>query len=200
MGTQIQAQNQPRRKLMQREATAYHEAGHAVAAWRLRVRIGRKGVSIISSEDFFGTVHLRKGFRGDPVVEMTAAMRVGLENQIITTLAGEAAQRKYRPSSVRSHHGSVDRKNVTYLLCSLVGSDRECRAYYKWLQIRAEQLVENTFCWTAIEAVAKTLMQRNRLSAKEVSEVIQGCLNSVVERQVEAARVRRVGGVGGPKG
>jgi ATP-dependent Zn protease len=37
------------------QATAYHEAGHAIAAIRLGIGIGRKGVSIIPATDFSGS-------------------------------------------------------------------------------------------------------------------------------------------------
>ena len=47
-------------------ATAYHEAGHVVAAIRLGVGIGRRGVSIIPSGDATGTCHTLKAFSGSP--------------------------------------------------------------------------------------------------------------------------------------
>lgn len=34
-------------KSSQLEATAYHEAGHAVAAWQLKIALRRKGVTIV---------------------------------------------------------------------------------------------------------------------------------------------------------
>ena len=38
--------------------TAYHEAGHAVVAFRLGLRIGRGGITIAPSEDSSGTAHI----------------------------------------------------------------------------------------------------------------------------------------------
>jgi hypothetical protein len=60
----------------QREATAYHEAGHAVAAMQIGVGIGRKGLSIVPGEGFAGFVHVLKGFSGNPELEVTGSMRL----------------------------------------------------------------------------------------------------------------------------
>ena len=44
-------------------ATAYHEAGHAVIAWRLGM-LGKRGASIVPDVDSHGRVHTRRG-RGE---------------------------------------------------------------------------------------------------------------------------------------
>lgn len=154
-----------------REATAYHEAGHAVAAVVLKVGIGRRGASIIPGESYAGVVHVRKGFRGSPELDNSGAMRLGAERRAITCFAGEAAQRKFRPSSVRSYHGQMDRHKAVDLMSYFVGSARELDAYLKLLKIRADQFVACDPWWTAIKAVAKALMDRDRLSADEVREI-----------------------------
>jgi hypothetical protein len=53
-------------KLDQRRATAYHEAGHVVAAIIQGIRLGRKGTSIIPEVDSAGRAYIRKGFKGTP--------------------------------------------------------------------------------------------------------------------------------------
>jgi ATP-dependent Zn protease len=51
-----------------RSATAYHEAGHAVAAIHFGIGIGRKGVGIVPGEDSLGAVHVLKGLNGNPEI------------------------------------------------------------------------------------------------------------------------------------
>jgi hypothetical protein len=160
-----------RAKLKTLEATAYHEAGHAVAALQLRVGIGRRGVSLVPNEDWSGFVHTLKGFSGRPDIERTGQMRLGAENRTLVLFAGEAAQRRFRPMSVRRHHAAYDRRHAIDLMNYFVGSTRELEAYLEWLHIRAESFVASPFNWKRIETVAAVLMARKHLTAGEVKEI-----------------------------
>jgi hypothetical protein len=160
-------------KLKTLEATAYHEAGHAVAALQLRVGIGRRGVSLVPNEDWSGFVHTLKGFSGRPDIERTGQMRLGAENRAIVLFAGEAAQRRFRPMSVRRHHAAYDRRHAIDLMNYFVGSTRELEAYLEWLRIRTEAFVASPFNWTLIGAVAAALLTRKRLNADEVKGICQ---------------------------
>jgi hypothetical protein len=158
-------------KLKTLESIAYHEAGHAVAALQLKVGIGRRGVSIVPNEDWSGFVHTLKGFSGRPDIERTGQMRLGAEKRAIISFAGEAAQRRFRPMSVRRHHAAIDRRHAIDLMNYFVGSTRELEAYLEWLRIRAESFVASPFNWKRIEAVAAALMARKRLTAGEAKEI-----------------------------
>jgi hypothetical protein len=158
----------------QREIMAYHEAGHAVAAIEVGVEIGQEGVSIVPGEGFSGLTHLLLKISSRPDFKPADEDRLGAEKLAIASLAGHAAQRKYRPSSVRSDHGQSDRKNVVDLMSRFAPRDRGRDVYLKWLRIRAEELVANDATWTKIEAVAKALVERDRLSAEEAKEVASG--------------------------
>lgn len=157
-------------------ATAYHEAGHAVAAVHLGVGIGRLGVSIVPSDGAAGTCHTNKTFSGSPDAHTTDRMRLGAEKRAIILFAGPAAQRKYRSSSVRNYHGHSDRHGAVDLMNCFVGSNRELEAYINWLRIRAEQLVAIPFAWKTIEAVAAALFERKHLTAQEVKNIHLACL------------------------
>jgi hypothetical protein len=160
--------------------TAYHEAGHAVAAVALNVAIGKKGVSILSDQDSVGRLYTHKHVSGDPQSLLTGRMRLRLEETTIVSLAGEIAQRKYRPSSVYRHHAGSDRdRNFDRLSC-MVGNPRELVAYWRWLLIRAENLVNSPPRWAQIEAVAKALVERKTLSASEVRQICVDALHRPV--------------------
>src|ERR1017187_6792653 len=92
-------------------------------------------------------------------LETTGRMRLGAEKEAIILLAGPAAQRKFRPSSLRNYHGHSDRHSAIELMDYFVGSNRELEAYINWLRIRAEQLVADSFVWKTIEAVAAALFE-----------------------------------------
>jgi hypothetical protein len=157
-------------KYQQLRATAYHEAGHAVAAYVQGIGIGRKGVSVVRDGDTDGRVYAHKGFNGNPEYDRSGT-RLGAERRTVVTLAGEAAQRKFRVSSVRRYHAGSDWDNAVNLMSHFVASDRELSAYLELLRVRAEQLVENPECWAMIDAVATALMEHDTLSAAVVKTI-----------------------------
>ena len=158
--------------------TAYHEAGHTVAAVFLYIGLKHKGVTIVPNRvrGVLGETHVKKGFRGKPYLVNRAVVWRGLEKQIIISLAGEHAQRKYRPSSVRSHDIADDRREavkwLSYLALDATGEpiSEELRLHYKLLNLRAKNMVATR--WPEITAVANALLERKTLTAQEVREVL----------------------------
>ena len=94
--------------------------------------------------------------------------------ECIAGACGPAAQRKFRPFSLRNYHGHSDPTKVVDLMNHFVGSNRELEAYLNLLSIRAEQLVANSFTWKTIEAVAAALFKH--LTAQEVKDIHLACL------------------------
>lgn len=158
---------------------AYHEAGHAVIAIHLGIGVGRRGVNVIPDENRTGVAHILKGFAGRPDVEISDRMRLGAEKNALATFAGEAAQRKYRPTSVRSWHASKDRRDIVDLLSYFVPETRELEAYCHWLQIRAENLIKKPEVRAQIQAVAETLVKRSQLKPEEVRTICWEVLKSL---------------------
>lgn len=142
-------------------ATAYHEAGHAVVAVYLMVRI--RHVTIKARKDTAGHVALLRPARG---MKETHARG-------IIALAGEAAQRRFNPRSVRRHHGEGDRKAVDrYAKEYSGGSARYNKALVDLWQIRADDLVK--LCWPTIVRVAEALLERRTLPYSEVCALMHG--------------------------
>jgi hypothetical protein len=169
-------------------ATAYHEAGHAVAAIAYGKGIRRQGATIVPDlKGALGSVWMRKHIPGDPSVGgayrgdlLTGRMRLRIEEDVMVKLAGEGAQRRFRPSSVRSHHGRSDRETANDLLMYIVGDERELKAYWRLLIVRTENFVRNPMRWMQIEAIARALMEKKTLGPGELRQVYADALGGPI--------------------
>ncbi|QKC81546.1 hypothetical protein EB232_07700 [Mesorhizobium sp. NZP2077] len=152
-----------------RIATAYHEAGHAVAALTYggHVRI----VTIDPAHGATGSVAYDSPMRRlRPDLRITPAGRMKIEAAIIIALAGEIAQRRHRPSSIRTWHGGSDRELAADLALRIAGSGDSATALLKWLEVRAKDLVNNY--WPSIERLAAALLDRSTLRDGEIVAAI----------------------------
>jgi hypothetical protein len=73
-----------KRRRRKHESTAYHEAGHAVAAFVLALKIGKRGVSIVAdrAKDFVGLAHVPVQVRERPDCAVSGRTRLHLEKQV----------------------------------------------------------------------------------------------------------------------
>jgi ATP-dependent Zn protease len=156
----------------QAAATAYHEAGHAVAALCLHLPI--KHVTIVPENDTHGHIQIRPPFRrsDNPEFDRSDRLRLKLETYAIFCLAGLEAQRKFRPSSARSYHWHQDYVHVLDYLDSFAEDNDEVQVWLRLLRIRARNLIATH--WALVEALAAALMERKRLSGDEVRGVLFG--------------------------
>lgn len=157
----------------QLRATAFHEAGHAVAHFALGRRIDR--VSIISEDDTLGRVRgpvlprswdpsTSTGF--DTLRELKA-----MEDAIVAALAGPNAEAKFRGR--RNLLGARgDYETVGWLLQQTCdGSDHVSRAYYAYVKALAHDLIETH--WYLVEALALELLDRRSLNGARVHQVLR---------------------------
>jgi hypothetical protein len=146
-------------------ATAFHEAGHAVACQRLGIRVRK--ASIIPEKDTLGRVGYRDPWRGINLeCDNSARGDRRAKDMIIVALAGPEAQRKHSRRSWRSWHGSYDHAKVADLALRMNGSNESTDAYVRWLEIATRDLV--AIWWPEIEKVARALFERNELTAAEI--------------------------------
>jgi hypothetical protein len=155
----------------QREATAYHEAGHAVM-------VHVEGYAVLAC-----TIEHGEGMAGgviwnNPLAvhaselpedhDRPAAMRACAR----IALAGEIAQRRYRPSSWRKHQGRTDREAAVMLAIRLVQSGEQAAA----LMIGLEQQVRDALAthWRLVEAVAAALVRHGHLSGAVFAVLVDG--------------------------
>ena len=139
------------------EIVAHHEAGHAVIAFKLELKV--RSVSIAATG---GITKITWG-------------RTCTENRILATLAGPHAQRRYAPRShwrSRSHTGfdsGYDFDNVTTLIYDTHGKGKVAEAYWRYVEAHVEQLLEQH--WESIKLLAEALLRRETLTGEEMREL-----------------------------
>jgi hypothetical protein len=159
------------RKISQalRRAVAYHEAGHAVAAYDLGLTPTL--ATIVPSSEFNGRVlhrnplrHIRLDFDGSDRTRLRA------ERVIMILLAGPLAQRRAGHRSPQ-YGGGDDFPKAAALAMHVCGSDEQVDAFLKWLNVRARAILE--LRWPDVERVAQALLDRNTLRSREIVAVIE---------------------------
>lgn len=156
----------------QREATAYHEAGHAVM-------VHVEGYAVLactierSAEGMAGGVMWNNplSVHASELPEdhdRPAAMR----SVARIAIAGEIAQRRYRASSWRKHQGRTDREAAVMLAIRLVQSGEQAAQ----LMIGLEAQVKNALAanWPLVQAVAAALVRHGHLSGAAFAVLVDG--------------------------
>jgi len=129
---------------------AYHEAGHAVAAYVLRQRF--RNATIEMTEAFDGLV---------PMIgldDILGKLEGRTRDSMFMTANGPAAESRFMRQGRRSFIGSYDDFGlVLRILGKLSGSSEEANAYANWLFERAKNLVSWEPNWTMAGALVKAL-------------------------------------------
>jgi Peptidase family M41 len=150
------------------EAIAYHEAGHAVACVVHHVRV-RKATIVPDAEVLGHVSHANPygGVRLD-VENSSRRARFRVERDILISLAGDAAERKFCNRRRFGAGSDYDRAvDAASYLCS---SAEATEAYVNWLAVTASDWAEGH--WPAIEKVAKALLQHKTLTGARVRELV----------------------------
>lgn len=146
------------------EATAYHEAGHAVVA----LALGRPVhlVSILSDRVYLGRCEFRKGvFR--PSEDW-------LEREILIALGGIAAEAQLTGDYAWGG-AKRDRQHVRRLAVQRAG-ERQAERLERRLLAKAEHLLTREGHWRAVELIAAELLRRGAISGRAARHLFdQGC-------------------------
>jgi hypothetical protein len=148
--------------------TAFHEAGHVVAAWSRGLK--PHSATIDPTPEFRGHALYANPWRGIRRNSTLADIRYRAESAIIVHLAGPEAQRRHSPRSWRSHHGGFDFEHAVDVATGLNGSEEAVHAYLDWLAIVTRD--EIMTLWPHVEKVAHALVARRTLTAAEVEALL----------------------------
>jgi len=136
------------------EATAYHEAGHAVVALALGRPVHR--VSVRPRRDRLGQCEFRKGvFR--PSDDW-------LEQEILISLAGLAAEARHTGHYARD---GADR-DLRYVrrLALQRATERQLERFERRMLAKVENLLADEGHWRAVEAIAAELLKHEEISGR----------------------------------
>ncbi len=165
-------------------ATAYHEAAHAVAAFRHDTRV--TGLSIIAEVGTLGRCHTQtpKWFRPD--IQMTPRIRLKIESEIICLFAGNLAEKKLTGRN-NWRGASGDRRAAVDLASRLYWDEQVLSPFLGYVHAVAKNFVDSPRTWHDIRHVAKALLKKQKLTGREVVALIR----ESEDQQFEAARLKR---------
>src|SRR5659263_11719 len=150
---------------------AYHEAGHAVITWALKVKLLRVTVRDFKGKVIGGAIRL---YLLDPEI-MSTSEWTQVKNKALILLAGEAAERAYYESNelyCDEYLSEYDRRELSDLLMKF--GEYECPPVAlseDALKIEAGALV--TKHWNQIKALAKELMNNVEMHGDEAVRIIE---------------------------
>jgi hypothetical protein len=148
-----------------------HEAGHAVAAWELGVRIGAIHVHVRVREGrmtFASDVGLGRFPAGSD------ALRLAIEREMVVFHAGLVAQRRFH---YQGAWGLVPRTDYEGILTAALQVETDTRLIDAWSDFAEEQaraLIELPQTWRRVEALAVELARRPVLHGEEIDAFLAG--------------------------
>jgi ATP-dependent Zn protease len=146
------------------QATAYHEAGHAVVA----LLLGRpvQWVSILPDREHLGICEFGKGAH--------RPSQDWLEREILIALAGIAAEA--RLTGTYAWDGARrDQQHVRRLAVQRAG-ERRADKLQRRLLAKAEHLLAEEGCWRAVELIATELLRVREISGRTARHLFErGC-------------------------
>lgn len=169
-------------------STAIHQAGHAVIAYRLGIRV--HSVSVHDSNDSYGEIIHGLTARDaatdadhweSSVTRLAGAMiwQAGVLAQqrladttgpgTLTAPTGDSEIESTQPFQVRP---DGDQDEVLRCAQELCRDDDERPAFYQWSDLHVKALVNRY--WPDIQAVARPLVERRRLTGDEIGEILEG--------------------------
>jgi len=140
----------------------------------LKIALRRKGVNIVPDKErgSSGSIFHVKAVSKDIASNRSGRDVLRAERLVQVSFAGEIAQRRYKPRSVRSHHGYSDRDHAANLLSYFATSQEELQVWLKLLRIRTENMFAPAPVWRAVEKLAAALTVKRTISGKDATEII----------------------------
>jgi ATP-dependent Zn protease len=143
------------------EATAYHEAGHAVLALVLERPVTR--VSILPNRDSLGVCEFGKSvFRPS---------KDWLEREILIALGGIAAEARFT-GNYAWDGAARDQQYVRRLAIQRAGESR-AEKLERRLLAKAEHLLADDASWAAVTFIATQLLQHGEISGRTAAHLFE---------------------------
>lgn len=149
-------------------ATAYHEAGHAVAALALGRPVVK--VSIRPDRDRLGICAFGKAvFR--PTQDW-------LEREVLIALAGMAAEARRTGAYDRAAAGR-DLLYARGLAIQRAGSAKQAERLERRMLSKVENLLDDEENWLAVERIAEELLKQQEISGRQAKHIYERCVREM---------------------
>jgi hypothetical protein len=160
-----------RKKPTKREqATAYHEAGHAVIAWTLKRKF--RHVTIVPTETTLGHVQLHPwGKHTDPDDRVDGRTLKLFESDILISLAGKLAETRLT-GRVGGVGGRRDAHDAFHLASFLWEEPEVLQQYFNFMVSRAQAMITHEWTWHAIQVLAAALLEQKRIEYRTARKII----------------------------
>ena len=146
------------------EATAYHEAGHAVLALALGRPVQR--VSALPNRERLGQCDFRKG--------VVRPSEDWLERELLIALGGVAAEARH----TGTYAWDMADRDLQYVrdLAVRRAGERQAERLERRLLAKAEHLLAKDGYWRAVELIAAELLRRGSISGRAARHLFdQAC-------------------------
>ena len=169
-------------------ATAIHEAGHALADYRLNFRI--KHVTIVPKDDCLGCASSALGLGFAKLEHETPDSKTVARwhDRVVCLFAGGEAQRLLTSKRAATVSLRGDLEGVQEIIWRLHPRNEQA-VVVRYLRIRAQNLIRHPINWRMIRDLADVLVARRSLSGSEVLSVFR----SSISQQVSERREQRGG-------
>jgi hypothetical protein len=160
----------PKKAVKREEATAYHEAGHAVAAWVMDRPF--RYVTIVPMEGTLGHVqHPAWREHVQPDINVDGRTRRLLEKAIFTLLAGVRAEKRLT-GRWNNIEANSDFHDADDLASYLWGNPKVLQKYISFMESRVDAMIASDRHWKGIQALAAALLEKRRIGYQEAQEII----------------------------
>jgi hypothetical protein len=147
------------------EATAYHEAGHAVLAFLLGRPV--QCVSILPDRDHLGVCEFGKG--------VYRPSEDWLEREILIALGGVAAEARY--TGIYAWDAAARDQQYVHRLAVQRAGERRAERLERRMLAKAEHLLADDGPWRAVELISRELLSRREISGRTARHLFErGCV------------------------
>lgn len=153
-------------------ATAYHEAGHAVAAVLLGLQLVRVSIAPTPERGSVGHTEVKPLRRVLPTGgEASPHQRFNADVILMMTIAGRVAESHFVGEDRKPDYDDLERINE--LFGQLCLTDREADAYQHWITIRVKTKLVNNLNWRGVVALAEALVEFEIIDGDYATDIIR---------------------------
>jgi hypothetical protein len=148
---------------------AYHEAGHAVAAILLGIRLGEVSIAPDETARHRASTTVRLAQGSQQLIERGLFSPREADRLACFCFAGDAAQCRFAPRSVRMHYKAFDVRAILDILEQFPAPERG--EHMMRARKRAEEMVESH--WPQVEEVANMLLRQRKLGEADIRRIVR---------------------------